>query len=45
MFVKRIERDPVLIAELEKQVTEFLVEVRATVERLVRMYRTPMAAE
>jgi len=45
LHVRRVERDPVMIAELEKQVSEFLGEVSATVDRLVRLYRTPMAAE
>jgi putative phage-type endonuclease len=45
MFVKRVPRDPTMIAELEKQVFEFLAEVSATVDTLVKLYRTPMAAE
>jgi putative phage-type endonuclease len=45
LFVRRVHRDPAMIAELEKQVSEFLGEVADTVERLVKMYRTPMAAE
>jgi hypothetical protein len=45
LFVKRVPRDPAMIAELEKQVSEFLAEVSATVDKLVKLYRTPMAAE
>lgn len=45
MFVARVERDPVMISELERQVSEFLAEVDETVSRLVKLYRTPMAAE
>lgn len=45
LFVRRVNRDPVVIAELEKQVSEFLGEVSDTVDRLVKLYRTPMAAE
>lgn len=45
LFVKRVQRDAAMIAELEKQVSEFLHEVSATVDALVKMYRTPMAAE
>ena len=45
LFVKRVERDPVMICELEQQVSEFLAEVDATVSKLVASYRTPMAAE
>jgi len=45
LHVTRIDRDPVMICELEKQVSEFLAEVDATVSRLVEAYRTPMAAE
>lgn len=43
--IRRVERDPVVIAELEIEVRKFLGEVADTVERLVKMYRTPMAAE
>lgn len=43
--IRRVERDPVVIAELEIEVRKFLSEVADTVERLVKMYRTPMAAE
>jgi len=43
--IRRVQRDPVVIAELEKQVSEFLGEVSDTVDRLVKLYRTPMAAE
>jgi putative phage-type endonuclease len=45
LHVRRVARDPVMIAELEAQVIEFLEEVSATVEKLTRLYRTPMAAE
>lgn len=47
LHVRRVERDPVMIAELENQVREFLAEVAATVDQLVKLYRasTPMAAE
>ena len=45
MLVCRVERDEETIAELEKQVIEFLAEVDDTVNRLVKMYRTQMAAE
>lgn len=45
LFVRRVERDPVMIAELEKQVAEFLADVDATVSRLVKLYRTPIAGE
>ena len=45
LHVRRVPRDPVMIAELEKQVSELLAEVDQTVERLVKLYRMPMAAE
>lgn len=45
LFVRRVQRDAEMIAELEKQVSEFLAEVSATVDRLVKIYRAPMAAE
>lgn len=45
LFVRRVSRDPAMIAELEKQVADFLSEVSDTVDRLVKLYRTPMAAE
>jgi putative phage-type endonuclease len=45
LFVRRVQRDDELIAELEKQVSEFLAEVSATVDRLVKIYRAPLAAE
>jgi len=45
LHVTRVARDPVMIAELEKQVSEFLAEVDATVSKLVAAYRMPVAAE
>lgn len=45
LFVKRVPRDPVMIAELEKQVREFLTEVDETCRKLTSQYMTPMAAE
>ena len=38
LFVKRVERDDVLIASLEKDVAEFLAEVEAKVEALRAIY-------
>lgn len=43
--IRRVQRDPVAIAELEIEVRKFLGEVSETVDRLVKLYRTPMAAE
>lgn len=43
--IRRVHRDPVVIAELEIEVRKFLGEVSDTVDRLVKLYRTPMAAE
>lgn len=43
--IRRVHRDPVAIAELESEVRRFLSEVDETVNRLVKMYRVPMAAE
>lgn len=45
LHVRRVHRDPVMIAELETQIREFLKEVDDTVAELVAMYRQPMAAE
>jgi len=45
LFVKRIERDPAMIADLEAAVSKFLEEVSATVSRLEQLYRTSEAAE
>lgn len=45
MFVARVERDPIMIAELEQQVAEFLAEVSAIVDQLIAKYGTAMAAE
>lgn len=44
MFVKRVPRDDAMIADLEAQIREFLAEVSATVDCLVKMYRAPAAA-
>jgi predicted phage-related endonuclease len=38
MFVKRIHRDDELITQLEKDVSEFLTELRETVHRLRSKY-------
>lgn len=45
LHVRRVVRDQVMIAELESQVRDFLAEVAGTVDRLVQMYRMPVAAE
>jgi len=47
LHVRRVERDPMMIAELEAQVREFLAEVERTCSELVARYRAsaPMAAE
>jgi hypothetical protein len=45
LHVRRVKRDPVMIAELETQVSEFLAEVARTVDQLIAVYRMPMAAE
>lgn len=45
MWVKRIARDDVMIADLEKETRVFLAEVAATVDALVTKYRTQQAAE
>jgi len=39
LFVKRVERDDALIAELEGEVTQFLEEVAATVLKLIEIKR------
>jgi putative phage-type endonuclease len=39
LFVKRVERDDALIAELEGEVTQFLEEVTATVLKLIEIKR------
>jgi len=41
MFVRRIERDPVMIAELEQETRVFLAEIDATIARLLAKF--PMA--
>lgn len=38
LFVKRFERDGALIAEVEKEVSAFLSELRAKEEKLIRLY-------
>jgi hypothetical protein len=45
MWTKRIARDDVMIAELEKETRVFLAEVAATVDALVTKYRNQIAAE
>jgi hypothetical protein len=47
LHVRRVERDAVMIAELEAQVREFLAEVERTCSELIARYRAsaPMAAE
>lgn len=44
LFVKRVPRDDVLIAVLEKDVSEFLAELDETVARLRAKYETEAAA-
>jgi len=44
LFVRRVERDDALIAAIEKDVTEFLEELRMTVYRLQKKYE-PETAE
>jgi putative phage-type endonuclease len=44
LFVKRVERDDKLIAELESEVTGFLFEVAASVSQLSRLYGERAAA-
>lgn len=38
LFIKRIPRDPVLIAEMEAEVTQFLSEVQTTIDGLTAKY-------
>jgi len=38
LFIRRLERDPAVIAELEEAVVEFLEGVRTTVDKLRRAY-------
>jgi putative phage-type endonuclease len=47
LHVRRVERDPVMIAELEAQVQDFLKQVERTCSELISRYRAsaPMAAE
>ncbi len=45
LHVTRVARDAATIGELEKQVSEFLAEVDATVSKLIAAYRMPVAAE
>ena len=45
LHVRRVPRDPVMIATLESEVGEFLREVSETVDKLIARYRTPLAAE
>lgn len=44
LFVKRLPRDDVKIAEIEKEVTAFLSEIDATVSRLQSIYQQVRAA-
>lgn len=44
LHVRRVERDPVMIAELEAHVREFLAEVERTVSLLSERYRVAVAA-
>lgn len=44
MFVRRVERDDVLIASLEREVADFLAELDAKVSTLTRLYSTAKAA-
>jgi putative phage-type endonuclease len=44
LFVKRVERDDVLIASLEKDVREFLAELGAKVDALTALYERKAAA-
>lgn len=45
LFVRRVERCPITIADMEKEIRAFLAEVDDTVNRLVATYRTQQAAE
>lgn len=44
LFVKRVPRDDVMIAELENEVTGFLFEVASAVSQLTRLYSERIAA-
>lgn len=44
LFVKRVPRDPAMIAELEGEVTGFLFEVASAVSQLTRLYGEREAA-
>lgn len=44
LWVKRIVRDDVLIPELQHEIERFLAEVSATVDALIKLYRTAEAA-
>ena len=45
LFVKRIQRDEAYIAELEAAVTQFLLEVDATVSALTVKFNTVVAED
>jgi putative phage-type endonuclease len=45
VFIKRVERDAARIAELEAEVSKFLLSVDDTLAKLVAMYRSKEAAE
>jgi len=44
VFIKRVDRDPIAIAQLEGDVREFLKEIDIKVAQLTGMYRTARAA-
>ena len=44
LFVRRVDRDDALIADLEAKVSDFLAEIDAKVEALTRLYSTAKAA-
>ena len=44
LFVRRVDRDDALIADLEAKVSDFLAETDAKVEALTRLYSTAKAA-
>ncbi len=44
IYTRRVPRDPVMIAELERDVVMFLAEVEATISRLLATYRQSEAA-
>lgn len=44
LFVRRVDRDDALIADLEAKVSDFLTETDAKVEALTRLYSTAKAA-